>query len=396
MVYGNYGSDEYGVSPYGGAYPPFGLESVTPLTPTLIRVRYTALFDQSFVPLVNLANYSIFPALTIHSIVIETAQTVLITTDPQEDTLYTLTIQQAQGYFGQPLDPDLDSATFNGLPALPSLGVVATRENRVRVIFTEPMLENAALTSPGQYNLADLSGNPIPILSVTIEQDAPPIRSVVLHTGTDLTDEHHYRVTVLGGVVTEDFDPLTPNTGIFQWVDNPLRTQIPLDRFSGEVLYGLYGIHGGLVFFSPALETAAANSTIQVDQVDVCTRAYDEYKPPQPIDPKVLYTHGVNVTPTPATTTLNNAGIVLWTGFPRLVDAKLELSDLQEDTFPAPVDGPCDAILQEGLDPDYVSLLNNTNWKLFDNAGEPPVYFKTADNLAPIPGGTTTVINLQP
>jgi hypothetical protein len=150
-----------------------------------------------------------------------------------------------------------------------------------------------------------------------------------------------------------------------------------------------------LVFFSPALETAAANSVIQVDQVDVCTRAYDEYKPPKPIDPGVLFTHGLDVTPVQGTT-LNNAGIVLWVGFPRLVDAKLELTDTREDTLPAPVDGPADAILTEAWDLAYVSLLNNVAWKLFDNAGEPPTYFKTADNLAPIPAGTVTVINLQP
>lgn len=392
---GEYGSGEYGSGPYGGAYPPFGLESATALTPTLVRVRYTALFDIDFPALVNISNYSIFPALTIHGIVIESAQTVLLITDFQEDVLYTLTIDQARGYFGQPLDPALNSATFNGLPAQPTLSAVATADRRVRVIFTEAMLENVSLTDPGQYDLADLSGNAVSVLSVTIEQNDPPIRSVILHLGEDLTDEHHYRVTVLGGVVTEDLDPLVPNTALFQWVENVLRTQIPIDRFSGEVLEGLYGIHGGLVFFSPALETSAANSIIQVDQVDVCTRAYDVYTPPQPIDPSVLYTHGLDLVPSPVTT-LNNAGIVLWAGFPRLVDAKFELSDLQEDTFPTPVDGPADATLTEIWDLDYVSLLNNVAWKLFDNLGEPPTYFKTADNLAPIPAGSTVTINLQP
>jgi hypothetical protein len=333
---GNFGSDEYGTSPYGGAYPLFGLETVTPLTPTLIRVRYTALLDLSFPELTAPGNYSIFPSLTVHAVAVESAQTVLLVTDPQVDIVYTLTIGDARGYFGQPLDPSLDSRTFNGLPIAPTFVAAATRNNRVRAVFTEPMLQNAALTDPGQYVLTDLSGNAIPIVSVTTEQSSD-VRSVVLTLGATLVDERHYRLTTLSGIVSADNDPLSPDTSVLQWVANALRTQIPIDQFSGEVQNGLYGIHGGLVFFSPALQSAAANSIIQVEQVDVCTRAYDEYHLPQPLDPPVLFTHGAGLLPTPVTTL--NSTAVLWAKFPRLIEARFDLTNLFADTLPTPVDG---------------------------------------------------------
>lgn len=391
---GNYGSDEYGVSPYGGAYPPFGLESAVSLSSTSVRVRYTALFDSSYLPLTDPSNYSISPSITVTSVVIESAQSVILITSPQTDVVYTLVIDQARGYFGQSLDPDLDSVTFNGLPASPTFHAVATRATRVRAIFTEAMLQNAALTDPSEYTLSDLSGNLVVISDVEVEQ-VTDVRSVVLTLATDLEDEHHYRLTVSTSILTFDGDSISPDTSVFQWVSNALRTQVSLEDFSGEVQGGLYGVHGGLVFFSPALVNSAANSIIQVDSVEVCTKAYDEYHFPSPIDPPVLFTYGAGVVPTPTVTTLNSTAVT-WAKFPRLVDATMTLSDLQEEEMPAAVDGPCDATLTETWDLDYVSLQNNTAWKTFDNAGEPPIYFKTADNLAPIPPGATVTINLQP
>jgi len=392
---GPYGSGEYGSGPYGSAFPPYGLESATSLGPTLVRVRYTTLFDEVFPPLLTPANYSIFPALTVHSVIQETAQTVILITDPQTDVLYTVTVDQARGYFGQPLDPLLDSATFLGFPVSPTFFAVATRKTRVRAVFTEAMFQNAALTDPSEYILTDLSLDPITVSSVQAEQSTD-VRSVVLTLGEDLVDERHYQLTIGSGVVTATGKPLSPSTDIFQWVENTLRTQIPVEQFSGEVQTGLYGIHGGLVFFSPALETAAANSIIQVDDVHVCTKAYDEYHFPEPIDPYVLHTHGAGVVPTTRVTTLNNVDDVLWAAFPRLVDATITLEDRQSDTVVPPVDGPCDATVREIWDLSYVSLQNSDAWKIFDNGATPPEYFITAKNLAPIPPGAVVTINLQP
>lgn len=390
---GPYGSGEYGLGPYGGAYPPYGLESATALSPNLVRLRYTSIFDVGFPALTSIANYHIFPALTVYTVIIESVQTVLLITSTQSDVVYTVTIDDARGYFGQPLDPALDSATFTGIPISPSFVAVATRKTRVRAIFSEAMLLNATLVNPAKYVLTDLNFNPIPILSVTPEQSSDII-STMLTLGADLTDERHYLLRILSGFVTAHGVPLTPSTAVFQWVENTQRISIPLEAFSGETQEGLLGEHSGLVFFSPALETSAANSIIQVDSVYVCTRAYDEYQFPQMPDPAVLFTHGSGITATPSVTVLNSN--VLWAKFPRLSEATLELENHLADTVPTAVSGPCDATLTEPWDLDYVSLQNNVAWKIFDNAGTPPRYFITADNLAPIPSGSTVTYNLEP
>jgi len=361
---GPYGSGEYGSGPYGSAYPPYGIESATALSPTLVRIRYTALFDASFPPLLSAANYSIFPSLVVHTVILESAQTVLLITDPQVEIVYTVTISEAKGYFGQPLDPNLDEANFLGVPEAPTFFAVATRKNRVRAVFTEAMLQNSSLTDPLQYVLTDLDNNPIPILTVGAEQTSN-VRSTVLTLGTDLTDERHYRLTTLGGIITATLKPLTPDTSVFQFVANLLTTAIPVDQFSGEVQNGLYGIHGGLVFFSPALVNAAANSIIQVEDVSVCTKAYDEYHFPQPLDPPVLFTHGAGVGPTPVVTTLNSTA-ALWAKFPRLVDARFDLELLPADTVEAPSDTSVVVTMSETWDPTYISLLNSTSWRTFD------------------------------
>lgn len=392
---GPYGSGEYGTGPYGSAYPPFGLESVTPLTPTLLRVRYTALFDPAFSPLLSVANYSIFPALTIFSVILETDQTVILVTSPQTEIVYTLTIFEAKGFFGQPLDPALDEKTFLGIPVAPTFYAVATRRTRVRAVFSEPMLQNADLIDPAKYVLTDLENSPIPILSVVTEQPVNPV-SVLLTLGANLVDERHYRLTTLSGIVTATLHPLNPDTSVFQWNENLLRTSIPLNQFSGEVQNGLYGIHGGLVFFSPALVTAAPNSIIQVDEVDVCTKAFDQYHFPPVLDPPVLFTHGAGVVPTPNVTRLNTTAS-LWAKFPRLFEAKFELAYLPTDTVPTPVESSCVITLAQTWDLTFVSLMNNPNWKIFDNLGNPPAYFITANNLAPIPpgaGSSITVLGL--
>lgn len=389
---GAYGEDSYGGSPYGGKFPPYGLESAEAITSTQLRVRYTAMFDTSYPPLVQVSNYSVFPSLNIYSITIESAQSVLLTTDPMNLGAYTLTIATAQGYFGQPLDPDLDEVSFVGIPAFPSFFAVATRKTRVRLVFSEPMLQNAALLDPASYSLTDLSGNLVSVTSVTAEQ-ITDVMSVILTLGEDLVDERQYVVTVLNTVVTVTLNSLNPNTSMFQWVENTLTTQVPVHSFSGELIGGLLGNHAGLVFFSPALENSAADSIIQVEEVDVCTKAFDEYHFPQPIDPPVLMTHGAGVVPTPTTTTLNST-CVLWAPFPRLAEAKFELEMGLEETVPAPTDTLYEVSLTETWPSARVAILNNTGWKLFDNAGTPPEYFITADNLTPFEK-TITIVNLS-
>lgn len=152
----------------------------------------------------------------------------------------------------------------------------------------------------------------------------------------------------------------------------------------------LFGNPEGLVFFSPALKLGGSSqSSIQVDKVETCTQAYDKYSFPQPIDPLPLFTHGVGVVPTPVATTLNTG--VLFAGFYRLAEAKLNLQDSHEEEILPLVDIGATITLTQVLLPEDVSLLNSTTWALFNNVVPPPYVFTTADNLSPFPPSVVTI-----
>lgn len=393
-VQGKYGEDEYGTSPYGSELCAFGLESATSLSATTVRIRFTAMVDLTFPPVLSPFTYQISPALVVTGVLAESAQSVILITEPQDQVLYSVTAQTSRGFQGEPLDPALDTVTFLGIQQ-PSFIAVATAPRRVRAVFSKEMQDSPALVDPVNYTITDLQLGTATILSVEKEQASNP-RSVVITVDGDSTwdDEEFYQLILSPALVTVDLEAITPSTSVFQWVENELRLAVPLERFSGEVTDPLFGVHNGLVFFSPSLLTEAPNSIIQIDEISVCTKAFDEYHFPEPVDPFPLYTHGAGVVPTPQVTRLNDD--VLWAEFPRLFEASIAVSDTQEDTVPTAVDGPATATFTEPWDLAFVSLLNNTEWKLFDNAGNPPEYFKTADNLAPIPGGSTVVVVLQP
>jgi hypothetical protein len=393
-LFGSYGIGEYGYGPYGGElfYPLFGLRAVVPINSTQVRVIYTDTFDSTYPPLTDPSNYVISSFLDVYSVVIDSPRSVILVTSPQSAISYTLTIGDARGFYGQPLDPTLVSSSFTGIASASTFYAVATGRTRVRAVFAEAMLQNVALTDVAHYSLVNLNNTTISILSVEIEQN--PTQSVIITLGEDLEDEKQYRLRILSGIVTVSGKVISPDSYVFHWCENALNVTIPLDLFTGEVQGGLYGPHGGLVFFSPALETTTANSIIQVEDVSVCTKAYDEYSFPPVLDPPVLFTHGAGLIPTPNVTTLNSTA-VLWAKFPRLMEATLNLDYHVEDTFSRPTDNSCSMTMVQPWDLDYVSLLNNTGWKLFDNAGEPPNYFCTANNLAPILPGPTTITVLQ-
>lgn len=142
----------------------------------------------------------------------------------------------------------------------------------------------------------------------------------------------------------------------------------------------LFGSPNGQVFFSPSLVPGAlGQSSISVDDVQVCTRAYDVYRPPPELDPAPLYTHGGGLVPTP-TTTLSGS-FVLFAKFDRLTGAKTNLAFKPTDALPRPVDVGASITLTQVYDPARFSLLNNTAWHLFDNSG---LAFVVADNLSPV------------
>lgn len=392
---GAFGSHGFGTSPYGSSLVPFGVASAVSLSPTWVRVSFTDLLDPSFAPFLAAPNYSITPSLPVHAAIIDSAQSVRLLTDSQTPVTYTVTVTLGRSVYGFPLDFRLRTATFEGLNPAAKFFAVPIRNNRVRLVFDQRMSPDPETSNPANYEILNAqTGLTIPISSVTEEFSGVQLVAVVLELAAALQITGVYRAKVGSFVHTFYGANVYPDTSRFQWVQYVGRLSVPIGAFSGELhggpLGSKLGRHQGLIYFSPALETNASNSIIEVDECSVCTKAYDEYHIPVPVDPKVLYTFGSG------TSTVLGAGAVLWAPRPRICEARMDLGDLRAETVPPPVDSHCIATFREPWDQNFVALLNNTHWKVFDNAGTPPAYFITAANLAPIPPGPTVTRVLQP
>jgi hypothetical protein len=260
--------------------------------------------------------------------------------------------------------------------------------------FSTSVTEDAELTDASNYEIRDLQGNPVAVSSVTT-QGPSPISRVTLALGASLDAQKYYVAEVDPSVKTSTGLSMSPATDIFQWqpMQNPINVGplvIPLDNFSGEVSGGLLGQPAGLVFFSPALDVSVTDSTIQVDEVSLCTRAYDVYEFPEPVDPPTLFTFSAIG---PGATAVIGPTTALWSSAERQGIARVNLTDNQEETMPVATDGPADATLVEPIDITRAGFLNDDRWVLYDGVG---TSFITADNLTPIGPGPTTNINLQP
>lgn len=417
---GGFGGGPWGGSPWGGgslsgiapvtidetvsisesvtAAVPVKLLGATPLSAFLVEATFSQNLDYSYPPVLAVSNYSI-PGLVVvhvdppHVEPGPPTSTVLIVTSEQGPTTYTLTVTATRSILGDPLDPAFDTATFPGLPIQPTFFAAAQSRTKVELVFATAMVQNAAFEDPSSYQITDLNGGSISIASATASGPYP-IQRLTLELSSDLVPGGYYVATVLSALVkTVTGFNIYPPTDLFQWAEmsaliNTGPIEIPITDFSGEVSTGLLGQPLGQVFFSPALEASAANSVIQVDEVSVCTQAYDSYEFPSIPDPQPLMTFGVGQ---PYSTTLN--ADALWATAERLGVARINLSDSRSETMPTAEDGPCDATLQEVFDQSKVALLNVSDWVLFDGVNPS---FICADNTAPIGPGATTNINLEP
>jgi len=392
---GAFGKDGYGTSPYGSAplFGSFRVSGAVSLSPIAVLVSFNAPLDLTFGPLTLAGNYSI-PGLTVISASIFDATSVLLTTSLHASILYTVTVVQALNFVGDPLDPLYRTATFFGTPANPAYYPVGVRNTRIRIVFSEAMLLNAAILDSNSYVVTDIQGNFVPVTTVVSEQGATNPLTVVLTLGTEMQAAEWYVVTVGTGVVSAATGfSVAPAMQKFQWIEPTLNSAIAIVKFSGEATSGLLTDHAGLVYFSPALDVAVSGSIIQVDSVEVCTKAFDEYVLPSPPDPPALYTFSGLTAPTGEL----NSSAVLWGAFPRLSEASLSLAGKYEETFSPPVDSRAHATFTEPWDKSFVALLNNPAWALYDGmtAVTPPTFI-CANNLGPIPPGPTTTIILQP
>lgn len=416
MSGGGYGSGPWGSGPWGSA-PfesaeagsvdvadsvsvadaldidfPLRVESAIALTPFLVRIQFSAPLDPGYAPNFQVPSYSI-AGLTI-SVVFPgpTSDTVLLTTSEQGPIVYTVVVSDAQSAAGDPIGVD-NSANFAGFPVIPTFFATAQSRTKVQLTFSTAMFQNVEYTDPTSYTVTDMNGATVPIVSATAVGPSPNSR-LALVLGAELDPLGYYVVNIISpAVVTVTLLNLDPPYDLFQWKESPrpitaAEIRIKIADFTGEVSGGLLGQPLGQIFFSPSLEASAPNSSIQIDDISLCTRAYDVYTPPGLPDPSPLYTFSTGG----PSGTLGQS--VLWAGFDRLLGAQINLSDHPEETLGPYTDGPATAILEEPLDQDYISLLNNSFWTLFDGIGTP---FITANNLAPIPPGPTVgPIVLQP
>jgi hypothetical protein len=398
MILRGYGNEAYGSSPYGSGVT-FGVEGAVALNANHVEVTFTSAVDFSYGPVLENTNYEITPTLNVLSVVEGPGNSVILNTSPhQAGIFYVVVVSAAQSLIGTPLDPAQNAAQFAGFPIVPSFFAVATSVQRVRVVFAQVMLNDLNLSSPSSYSVSDFDGNSLPIETAVPEQATNPL-SVMLTLGTNLGDSDFYVCAISNNIRTEIGQNVVPPTSVFQWLQGETQINVPLSVFTGEVSNDpLLGDPGGLVFFSPALDTSTPNSIIQVEDVDVCTTAYDTYTLPAPVDPIPLYTYGGGLVPTPSPDPYLLNQCVLWAPFPRLVEAQFEVGFNPEDIVPPPVDTSCSILINMPWAPGYVALLNDPVYYLLPQASPPqsvPPMFITANNLAPIPPGPETIIVLH-
>lgn len=409
---GGFGGGPWGGGPWGGAAPtqggvdvvetvslfessnitlPLRVETAVALNPFVVQVNFAHALDGTYAPNFDWTSYSIAGLSVLSVVPGPTSESVRLRTTEQGPLVYTVVVLDAKSATGDFIDPLNDTALFAGWPVEPTFFATAQSSTKVQLTFSTGMLQNAAYTNPVNYSVTDLNGASVPVLAVTAVGTSPN-RRVALELGTPLVPGGYYVATILSPPIQTVFtDPILPAYDLFRWDQAPTTAgattfTIKLSDFTGEVTGGILGDPAGLVFFSPSLETAAPNSSIQVDDVSVCTRAFDVYTPPSPPDPSPLYTFSSNG---PSGTI---GGSVLFAPFERLLGARINVTLQPSDALGPYVDGPAAAILSSSFDPAYVSLLNNSFWTLYDGLGTP---FITANNLAPIPPGPTQVITLQ-
>lgn len=365
------------------------VSSAEATTPQEVRVDFTVALDPLYLPNTDPSSYSI-PGLTVTSVVLDGFSAVL-QTSVHSGILYTVTVSTlVRSNAGIVINPAYRSATFFGLTGFEEVHARATGSLRIRLFCSaERLLLNAELLDPNSYQLLADHQTVVPIVSVLPEVSGNPY-SVVLVPDSPLESTSWYTLILLSGALrTESGKLLYPDHITFQWVDTPATVSVPFDSFSGEVSGGILGEPDGVVFFSPALNIPVSGSVIQVDQVSVCTQAYDTYIPPVLVDPPPLYSFSPNL----AISQLGLNNTVLWASPFRLGEATIVLQDLRSDTVPTAVDGRCVVEVKEPWDQTFVSLLNNPAWHLYDGN---PTAFICANNLAPIPPGPDTTIVLVP
>jgi len=265
----------------------------------------------------------------------------------------------------------------------------AQSNRKVLVIYSTPMAIGPATTA-ANYTLTRIDGTAVAVTSATLIGDGSD-QYFELALGADLNPGGH-QVKLSGAVQTQSAQPVSPDTSVFVWEPHHVTMSQGFQSFTTPS--GAVGIlpEGSGVFFSPAFGLAVTGSTLKVDQVDVCTYAYDSYEIPSIPDPPVLFSFPAPNSP--YVSAIHGVGVTMADPY-RLGLADLQLSDLRAETFAAYDDGPCDALLEEPIDITLASFHSDLRWGTYPATGfsNGPIH---TIGLAPLTPGPSTPINLQP
>ena len=318
---------------------PLLVVAATPINPFMVEVTFSHDLDPFFAANFNPANYSISPTLTILSLIPGSGpNSIRLNTAEQAPTNYLLTVVTGRSVASDLLTPAPQIAPFAGFYVTPRFVAAAQSDRKVMLVFSTAMLQNSAFSDPNSYQIRDFQGNIIPILTATPQGNAP-ISRVTLALDADLEKGGYYVAEVDPSIQTTGGLSITPPIDVFRWnaMEAPINVGpivIPIENFSGEVTTGLLGQPAGQVFFSPALDVSSPNSIIQVEDVSLCTRAFDSYEFPNPPDPTPFYLFGGG-----PVSLLGAPGMVLFAPAERLGQARVEVRDARTEPMPSFTDG---------------------------------------------------------
>lgn len=243
----SYGIGEFGSSYYGGKNPLFQVVSATAINSFTIVVTFTEPPDPFSSETTNPANYFIE---VVGGSPIGAPDLVLLDPDTHSVRLITSALSYIQYKVsvtesvetpgGQGVDPQANSAEFTGFETTPAGDNVlgfrarAIRADGIHLTFLQPMLVDANFLNPLNYTVREVSGQPVPILSVTPNLPSNATRAV-LNLGNPMRSSVPHTVTISPVVHTADGRSIVPPMDSVVWVKRPLRTKVAFSSFTGEV-----------------------------------------------------------------------------------------------------------------------------------------------------------------
>jgi hypothetical protein len=329
----SYGNSPFGLGPYGGGPSPFELTGARAINPYTVRLTFNEEPDLSLASTVNPTSYVIQKVgggyLTPRRIVADPDpfSLLVLTLEAYEYDLYQVTVDDdVLSVTGGVLDSAFRTAQYTGFPVQGILQAQALRPTAVLVLFGQEMVADLALTLTTNYVVMDAGGAQVPIVGVTPNIPSAPTR-VTLELASPLLTQQFYSLTVSEQVLSTQGLTVTPSSVAIQPYNLNRLARVPVTNFTGEVHSELFGNPNGLVFFSPALiPSGAPNSSLQVDEVEARTRAYDEYVFPVLPDPNLLYTYKSG-----PLSTLNRDSLFASLG--RISETKMTLRGLNKESF---------------------------------------------------------------